>query len=111
MFLEFILDVEHLGAYPAPQDILIVVLLHVSCEVSTVRVCFVTDQAGVLLGQASLENIVCEEKSKCYLTGRKIHRGSGELAPKSHKRAPKLCIEFNAKQNKECNFNASKFEK
>ena len=50
--------------------------------------------------------------------GKKIHGGSGELAPEmpkrapeSHKRAQKNCIEFNAKQNKKCYFHASKLEK
>ena len=49
----------------------------------------------------------------------KIHWGSGRISPRNAqneppkfiKEPPKICIEFNAKQNKECHFHASKLEK
>ena len=43
--------------------------------------------------------------------GGKYMGAQGELAPKMPKRAPKISIEFNAKQIKECYFHASKLEK
>ena len=52
------------------------------------------------------------------MQGKKYTGARGELAPevpkrapKSFKRAPKFCIEFNAKQIKECYFHASKLDK
>ena len=46
------------------------------------------------------------------MTQEKKYTGArGEFAPKMPKRAPKICIEFNSKQIKECYFRASKLEK
>ena len=42
-----------------------------------------------------------------FYSGKKYTGAPGELAPESHKRAPKICIEFNAKQIKDCYFHAS----